>query len=94
MFLGKCLRENQRGNRWTQGGERKEGGPAGKPLDAGRGRRRRENQRETAGRREGKGRREDQRETAGRREGKGKEGGRRRANSYKYNNQKKRRDYD
>jgi hypothetical protein len=36
---------DQRGNRWTQGGEReggKEGGPAGKPLDARRGRRRRE----------------------------------------------------
>ena len=42
MFLGKCLRENQRGNRWTQGGEGgKEGG--------------RRDQRETAGRREEKG---------------------------------------
>jgi len=38
---------DQRGNRWTQGGERrKEGGPAGKPLDAGRGRRRRKGRRE------------------------------------------------
>ena len=62
MFLGKCLREDQRGNRWTQGEEGEGGGTSG--------------------------------ETAGRKEEKGKEGGRRRANSYKYNNQKKRRDYD
>ncbi|MBS7323131.1 MAG: S24 family peptidase [Bacteroidaceae bacterium] len=40
--MGKCLREDQRGNRWTQGGEGgKEGG--------------RRDQRETAGRREEKG---------------------------------------
>ena len=73
---------DQRGNRWTQGGEREEGG--GK-----------EGSGKTAGRREGKGkeggRREDQRENrwtqGGEGEG-GKEGGRRRANSYKYNNQK------
>ena len=42
MFLGKCLRENQRGNRWTQGGEGEGGGTSG----------------ETAGRREGKEERE------------------------------------
>ena len=93
MFLGKCLRENQRGNRWTQGGEREGGRTSGKPLDAGRGRRRRENQRGNRWTQGGEGGGTSG-ETAGRREGKGKEGGRRRANSYKYNNQKKRRDYD
>ena len=77
---------DQRGNRWTQGGEREERKEGGETSG------------KTAGRREGKEKRKkeggkDQRETAGRREGKGKEerrkeGGRRRANSYKYNNQK------
>ena len=74
---------DQRGNRWTQGGER-EGGKEGGRRD----------QRETAGRREGKGK-EERKEgggtsgkplDAGR--GKGRRKGRRRANSYKYNNQK------
>ena len=58
MFLGKCLREDQRetagrreekekeggpaGNRWTQGEEGEGGRTSGKPLDAGRGKGRRE----------------------------------------------------
>ena len=56
-----------------------EGEPAGKPLDAGRGRRRREDQRETAGRKEEKEeRKEKEGEPAGNRwtQGGEREGGR------------------
>ena len=64
MFLGKCLREDQRGNRWTQGEEGEGGEPAGNRWTQG-------------GEREG--RREEQRGNrwtqGGEREG-GKEGGR------------------
>ena len=72
-----------------------EGGPAGKPLDAGRGRRRRENQRETAGRREEKGK---EGEPAGNRwtQGEEREGGKEGGELTLINTiiKKKRRDYD